>query len=723
MTEEPAFELLHPSVQRQLWEMRWTHLRPGQASAIRAIIGTRDHLVLAGPTASGKTEAAFLPILSLLAEDSAQGVLALYVGPLKALINDQFTRVGDLCAHLGLAVHHWHGDVPAAEKRRLIARPSGILLTTPESLESMFVNRAPSLAKLFAELRFVVLDELHTFLSNERGLQLRSLLKRLTRLQSPNNLFRMIGLSATIGDAVVAKKYVQLDDSQTAAFIQDNSATSELRLRVHAYREAQSFDDSDRIETLRSIATDVVKHCRGNANLVFANAKTDVEELADLAIQIGGELNLPDRFMVHHGSLSSETREEAETVMKSGVPATTFCSSTLEMGIDIGSVKLVGQVGAPWSVSSTQQRLGRGGRREGEPRILRMYIRCRQADTKSTLFDRLNLELIQAIAVIELMLKDWLEPPAAPMCDLSTLTQQMISVISQRGAETAANLHNQLCACGAFADIEKALFKKLIRQLVDGDILELTPEGHLILGLKGEKIRKDKGFYAVFVTPEEFTVLHAGQRIGAIATAPQINEHFLLGGRRWQVTAIEHERLEIFVQPAHGRRPPRFSSGGGEIHAEIRREMKAILSSSKSYAYLDSTGTQLLSESRMAANSARICDHQVIQLGPMNCALMTWTGSRIQATLQALLTTDRARPADEDIALLFKCRPDEVKTLLQRVKNSGTLNAVDIASRSESNHRRKYDWALGDELRIEQAARAFIDMPGAINLLGTLLES
>ena len=151
--------------------------------------------------------------------------------------------------------------------------------------------------------------------------------------------------------------------------------------------------------------------------------------------------------------------------------------------------------------------------------------------------------------------------------------------------------------------------------------------------------------------------------------------------------------------------------------------MKAILSSSKSYAYLDSTGTQLLSESRMAANSARICDHQVIQLGPMNCALMTWTGSRIQATLQALLTTDRARPADEDIALLFKCRPDEVKTLLQRVKNSGTLNAVDIASRSESNHRRKYDWALGDELRIEQAARAFIDMPGAINLLGTLLES
>ena len=586
----------------------------------------------------------------------------------------------------------------------------------------MFVNRAPFLPRLFAGLKFVVLDELHAFLSNERGLHLRSLLKRLAQLQPPGHFSRMIGLSATIGDMNAARAYMRLDDSRGVAFIRDQSTSSELKMRVHAYREPQSPDEDDRAETLRDIAADIVKHCRGSANLVFANAKVDVEELADLAIQIGSEASLPDRFLVHHGSLSLETREEAETVMKSGAIATVFCSSTLEMGINIGSVKMVGQVGAPWAVSSTQQRLGRSGRREGESRIFRMYIRCRQTDADSTVFDRLHLQLIQAIAVVELMLKDWLEPPVAPVCDLSTLTQQIISVIYQRGAESAANLFEQLCARGAFGDIDNRLFLKLLRQLIAGDVVERTPEGDLILGLKGEKIRKDKGFYAVFMTPEEFAVLYGGQGIGSVAIAPQINEHLLLAGRRWQVTAIDQDRLEIYVQPARGRRPPHFSSGGGEISPEIRREMRAILSATTSYPYLDSTAIELLAEARMTASSAKICDQAIIPLGPMSYALMTWTGTRIQATLQALLTTGQMRPADEDIALIFKCTPNELNQALQRAA-AGNSNILDVARRLEMIHRRKYDWLLDDDLRIEQAARAYVDLPGAINVLKTILQS
>ena len=210
MGSDDAFYLLHPAIQRQLWDMKWTHLRPLQVEAIRAILSGRDHLILSAATASGKTEAAFLPVISKIADEPKGCIQALYVGPLKALINDQFGRIRDLCGHVEVPVHHWHGDVSATDKKRLIEHPGGVLLITPESLESLFVNRAPYLQKLFGRLKFVVIDELHSFLGNERGLHLRSLLCRLRLVQQAGEIFRLIGLSATIGDLSVAQRYIQL---------------------------------------------------------------------------------------------------------------------------------------------------------------------------------------------------------------------------------------------------------------------------------------------------------------------------------------------------------------------------------------------------------------------------------------------------------------------------------------------------------------------------------
>ncbi len=554
MGSDDAFYLLHSAIQRQLWDMKWTHLRPLQVQAIQAILSGKDHLILSAATASGKTEAAFLPIISKIADEPKGGIQALYVGPLKALINDQFGRIRDLCGHLEVPVHHWHGDVSATDKKRLIDHPGGVLLITPESLESLFVNRAPYLQKLFGRLKFVVIDELHSFLGNERGLHLRSLLCRLRLVQQAGEIFRLIGLSATIGDLSVAQRYIQLDPSYTSSIISDDTFSSDLKLRLYGYREVPPPKDEITTEAFREMTLDLVKHCQGASNLVFANAKVEVEELADLASRLADEQHLRDRFLVHHGSLSAELREEAETVMKSGAPATTFCSSTLEMGIDIGNVKMAGQVGAPWSVASLRQRLGRSGRREGEARILRMYIRCEETDAKSSLFDRLHLELVQAVAVVELLLKNWLEPSELPKCDLSTLTQQIISVIAQTGGIRADRLFDRLCGRGTFYDVEKSLFAILLRQLASRDVIEQMPEGDMILGLRGEQLRKDKGFYAVFETPEDFAVLWNGQRLGSISLAPQVNDHLLLAGRRWQVSQVDYERLEISVQPARGWR-------------------------------------------------------------------------------------------------------------------------------------------------------------------------
>jgi len=215
--------------------MHWESLRPLQVSGIREILTTRQHVILAAPTAAGKTEAAFLPILSAIADESAGSVRAVYVGPLKALINDQFARIGDLCTHLDMPVHSWHGDIAANKKAKLIADPGGVLLITPESIESLFVNRPSHLRTVFAGLRFIVIDELHTFLDNERGLHLRSLLTRLLGKTENPATVRLIGLSATIGDMAVAKRYLAPDAPETVSLVEDAGGGKELKLRVHCY--------------------------------------------------------------------------------------------------------------------------------------------------------------------------------------------------------------------------------------------------------------------------------------------------------------------------------------------------------------------------------------------------------------------------------------------------------------------------------------------------------
>ena len=379
MAENAAFNLLHPAVQRQLWKMEWTELRSLQVDAIQQILKTETHVIISAATAAGKTEAAFLPILSKIASEPTGSVRAIYVSPLKALINDQFGRIEQLCSYLEMPVHRWHGDVGITQKNQLIDCPGGILLITPESLESLFVNRSHALRSLFQGLRFVVIDELHSFLSNERGLHLRSLLYRLLP-QVKEATFRFVALSATLGEPSSAFTYLSPDDPSRVTLIEDRQSEKELMMRIHAYQETSepitdlsdqgSQEETEQLEPsadVRTIATDIVRHCHGYSNLIFANAKANVEEYADACKRISESLSQVDLFLVHHGSLSAQIREDAEKAMKATRTATTFCSSTLEMGVDIGSVRMVGQIGAPWSVTSLTQRLGRSGRKEDAP--------------------------------------------------------------------------------------------------------------------------------------------------------------------------------------------------------------------------------------------------------------------------------------------------------------------------------------------------------------------
>ena len=319
-----AFDRLHPSLQESLYRMRWTKLRPIQVDAIHEVYDGKGDILIAARTAAGKTEAAFLPILSRILDEPKSGIRAVYAGPLKALINDQFSRLEELCKEAEIPVHKWHGDVSSSAKRKLIERPSGVLLITPESIESLFINHAQRLGDLFPHLSFIVIDELHSFIGNERGAHLRSLIRRLA-LKSRETV-RRAGLSATFGTELHAVRgWLQPSDPDSVRVIEDPAKkTIELKilgyLKPPRHQEKAQSDDEEETPVAGDLESDVFETFHGKTALIFANAKCRIEKLADFARRESVRRGWPDLCRVHHGSLSKGEREETEEDLKSNRP-------------------------------------------------------------------------------------------------------------------------------------------------------------------------------------------------------------------------------------------------------------------------------------------------------------------------------------------------------------------------------------------------------------------
>ncbi len=738
-----AFALLATEVQRQLYRMKWTSLRPIQVDAIRAYLQTDSNLLITADTAGGKTEAAFLPVLSSISVEPTGSIRALYVGPLKALINDQFSRLEELCTYLEMPVYRWHGDVPASQKKALVREPGGVLLITPESLESILINRTSALHRLFGGLRALVIDEVHAFLENERGLHLASLILRVRRyraLQEPP--FRVIGLSATVGDVSIARHYLAPGDADAVKVISDDSAGKEIQFRLHGYikqaetesaesdtgdsegseadgdTDPETAQDAAQLAAMSTIADDLVEHCRMHSNLIFANAKGDIEIYADLANEKCRRSGLPETFLVHHGSLSKELREDTEATMKSGHPMTTICSSTLEMGIDIGSVRLIGQIGAPWSVASLKQRMGRSGRKDNEPRRLRVYVMSDSPSQERDPVSQLPLDLLQATAACELMLQKWIEPPRPARLDLSTLTHQIISTIAEVGAIEAGPLFERLCRNGPFTGFTTPMFARLLRQLAGQDVLEQGPDGNLILGLVGEQIRTRYDFYAAFATSAEFSIVDGSRVLGTLPldTLPKVGEHIVFAARRWQVVDIDTGRLVLYVKPARRRKRPRFMGSGGEIHAKIREQMRLLLMNPTDLVYLDSIALESLHAARAVASDRDLARRHVLPLGKHRSLWLTWAGTTTQRTLLALLASMGIEAMDRQIAI--ECRlPDESLRTRLRASVEIELNPLRLAHHVVPKQFRKFDHLFDEAILDESIALDRLDCASALQIL------
>lgn len=710
--EKSAVSLLHPTLQQMLYKMRWTELRPIQVDAIHALFSTEQNLIISANTASGKTEAAFLPILSQIVERDEGGVAAIYVGPLKALINDQFQRLERLCDLAEIPVFKWHGDVGGGAKKKFLKNPSGVLLITPESIESLFINHPEELSKLFHSLLYIVIDEMHSFIGTERGAHLKSLLSRVIPKSGKN--VRYVGLSATIGDLEYAKKWLIPRKPESISIISDPSEQKDIQYLIRGYIPEKRPPDekTNPEEAISPLVNDLVHYFYEQTALIFVNSRGLLEYYTDSTKKYLERKGLPDYFRIHHGSLSKSEREDTEDALKSMRPTATFCSSTLEMGIDVGNVSRIGQIGAPWSVNSLAQRLGRSGRKEDEPSVLIMFI-IEHDSISESIIERLHPELLRAIAMSELMFEKWCEPPQIDFYHFSTLIQQILSIIAESGGSTAQDLFDSLVRDGAFQNVKQDDFIQILRNLGVADLIEQDSKGVLILGLEGEKIVRNFDFYSAFVTPREFSVIHKGGKIGSVQFVPDLKtrQFLILAGRRWEIKETDFDKGEIFVEPSKGGKVPTWSGGGGaDIHPRVRQKMRDLVISNNIPKYLDKQAKLMITEAQHAAREADLITNSFVVEGSYTY-WFTWTGSAQHRTLFILGKVFGGLNVEyNEIALKFKgVTPSQILEFYKKILEE-CPTPEEIAEKVEGRTYEKYDQYVPENLQIAEYAKKFIDI-------------
>lgn len=697
-----SFELLDVQIQRWIWTEGWTELRGVQEQAIPAIIDAKQDVIIAAATAAGKTEAAFFPILTKMLRDETGLGLTIYISPLKALINDQFGRLELLCETLEIPVWPWHGDVSSSLKTKFFKKPEGVLLITPESLEAMLCNRGFSIPTLLAKLKYFVVDELHAFIGSERGKQLQSLIQRIDsaiKSQPPR-----IGLSATLGDMSMAASFLRPKRGNDVKIIESTGASSELKVLIKGYVEStpptsveEGYEPSS---ATILIAEHLFKSLRGSNNLIFPNSRRMVERYAYDLRQISDDAQVPNEFWPHHGSLSKELREETEAALKNKErSASAVCTNTLELGIDIGSVKSIAQIGSPPSVASLRQRLGRSGRRKGDPAILRGYIIEQELTSKSHPMSELREGLVELIAMVSLLLEGWFEPPRSEGLHLSTLVQQLLALISQRGGISAIDAYQILCSDGPFNNVEKADYLELLRHLGQQKLIQQDCSGVLLHGSKGESFVNHYTFYAAFASEEEFRVVSNSRTLGSLPVSSLVSkgDFILFAAKTWLVDDVDDSTKTIFVtQHKTGKVPP-FNSPRGQVHDKVRQRMHELYESDAPIPFLDKEAAILLNEGRSAFKRMALNKNYLLSSGKTTL-LFTWLGDAVNQTISAMLKREGITSLAYGPALEIFSTESQISSCLIEVARGPMPNSDNLLNDAHNIVREKWDWALPDNL-------------------------
>lgn len=605
-----AFARFPPRLQAAIVSrLGWTSLRPVQDLAGEAILDGKNAVVLA-PTAGGKTEASMFPALANLIEREPDGVGVIYIAPIKALLNNQKERLGTYAEMVGLDRFVWHGDVTAHDKRKFVREPAEILMTTPESLEVMLVSPRSPVQRLFADLRLIVIDEVHALAGTDRGAHLMSVIERLA--PSSKNDIQRVGLSATVGNPDQILTWLSGSSKREGVVVDPPKSPTKRDLFVSLHG------------SVLSLAGEAAVRASGKKSLFFCQSRSLTESVAER--MRGRSIEV----FVHHSSVSLEERRAAEERFAHGTNACIVCTSTLELGIDVGDLDLVFQANAPSTVSSFMQRMGRTGRRDRT--TANTTFLCEDADA-----------VLQAVALVELAREGWVERVAKQERCWPVLVHQLLTMSLQYGAISAERCWEQLSKVPDFQAISRFEFDETVEHMRREDFL-FEAGGLLSMGQRAERVYGKKNFmelYAVFSSPVLYRVVTAaGRDLGSLEQdfVDRLVEEmssFLLGGRAWTVERVNHEDRVVVVRQAPAGRQP---SWGGFIPQllgfELCQKVKSILTDSVGYPYVDEVGSKHIAGKRDDLGDLLRRSGHAVQIDGDLARWWTFAGGRVNHTLK-----------------------------------------------------------------------------------------
>lgn len=713
---------LSPGVQAWVQSKGWPSLRPIQSQCVTPILGRRNDVLITAPTASGKTEAAFLPVISWLEQHNrkGQGYGALCLSPLKALINDQTDRLSQICAHTGADVIAWHGDADAAKKKASWDNPGGITIMTPESLEALFACRSVQLRQRFRSLGYIVIDEYHAFFDSERGIQLISLLSRIEH--AIGRIVPRIAISATVGDPANALEFLRPGNKPLKGLHCSAKGTPPpLQLKIKSFPPLEGTE----MPPMMPVAHDLFNRLRGTRNIIFAGSKRYVEELTQHLNRLTVAANAPRQFYPHHGSLSKETRDETERVLKDDSKvATAIATSTLEMGIDINNIESVAQVGAPSNVAAIKQRLGRSGRRAGKAAILRILIPPKFPPVE--LCERLHLDAVQAAAMILLLLEGWVEPVGKSKWHLSTLIQQILGIASSTRQCSASLCDQLLRERGPWPHLHESIIPMVIQSLVAKELLQDVPEtqDQVQLTEKGRKLASGFNFFTAFDIPKAYRLVVGKTNIGTLPATYPIKQHqvIIFGGTSWTVTRVDTIAPALHLEEARGvmGKAPSFGGAASFVHERVRHKMLDLLTGQTEPKHCDQFTLEMLANAREVfaehdlAQKSHFFDPEAEML-----YWFVWSSSSVVQTIHYCLTALGYKAIANDMVLIVKevsRRPDsligDVRAFLQEGKLAASLDS-DVSKQALG----KFDRFAPSELLQKAYVDTAFDVPATLAYL------
>lgn len=659
---ESNYFLLDEKVQNGIKDiLKWNSLTSIQEETIPRLLNG-DNCVLLAQTAGGKTEAAFFPIISTIYKDKLEPISVIYISPIRALLNNQEIRLKKLGKLVNIDAFKWHGEVDYHNKKKFKIDPKHIIATTPESLEVMLMSNSYDCEELFANIRFVVIDEIHYFAEIYRGSQLISIIERIQSYSKYD--IQRIGLSATIGNPEEIVKWMSGSSSRNQSVIIPNVQGNKSKIFI------RYFDDFS-VDSMHRILPEL----KDKKSLFFSNGRSDAEMMARILKEMG--LNAK----VHHSSVSKNLREVAEDKLKtSGEEMCLCCTSTMELGIDVGELDVVMQLGCPSTVASFKQRMGRTGRRQG---TISHYEFCVSKE----------YELINAIAIVELARRKWIESANTAYDAYTVLFQQIYSMIEQKYGLKYEYLNELLKNSKAFENISDEELDEFMRYLMDENYLSKSKEEYIV-GSEFEKKFSYNfllNFSSVFETLTEYSVIYKNKEIGTLQSwfifillKENSSAKFTLAGIPWEIETVEHEKYKVYVKKAKEGGLATWLGGGGIVSFEIAQEILKILNDNVDYPYIDNRAKAVLTSERLEHSAFDLKNNEIlIDAIKDGYDIYTYAGNKVNFTIGLVLESElgieftinyrRLRTKNKDVRI----NEEDIIKVFDKIRNDA-LNLDEI---------------------------------------------